>query len=157
MKRYLTVLLLIFFLLTLTGCTVEADRVYTICRKTADSTYVFSGSGDFYTYIDGKVYPCLDPNLQPYPALTFKIEDGEYNITYILPGHYRGTLKSLEHYVNELVSGDFGKVEVIFADWQDLEILVTLDDLNVRILYNIRGDIRIYSSNNCAPPYLNVE
>lgn len=155
MRKYSIVLPFILLLLSLTGCTVEADRVYVVCRKTADTTYVFSGSKEFYTYDGEQLYPCIDPNLQPYPALQFNIEDGEYNLAFVLPGLYRGTLTSLEHYVYKVCNGDSSKITVISADWQELELLLTLDNIDMRILYNIHGDIRIYSSNNSAPLYLN--
>lgn len=139
----------------MTGCAVEADRIYTICCIDNGSQFVYDGSGNFYTVAaDGSLTPNINPKLIRKPALMFLPSEGEYELEYVLPGYYKGTLTSLEHYVYAVCS-DIASIEILYADPNSLELIVPVEDISLRILFNIRGDVRIYSSDGAIPLYLN--
>lgn len=147
--------ILIMLCLTLTGCAVEADRIYTVCLIDGDTQCVYDGSGKFYTVdADGSLTPNINPKLIRKPALMFLPSEGEYMFTNILPGYYKGTLTSLEHYVYAVCS-DLSIIETVYADPNSLELIVPTENSSLRILFNIRGDVRIYSSDGAIPLYLN--
>lgn len=153
MRKLLSILLCCSCFL-LSGCAVEADRIYTVCCIDNGIQYVYDGSGNFYTVgTDGSLTPNINPKLIRRPALTFMPKEGEYDLKYVLPGYYRGTLTSLEHYVYAVCS-DLTSIEVIYSDPNSLELIVPAEDISLRILFNIRGDVRIYSSDGTIPLYL---
>ncbi len=154
MKKLLCILCVLLSV-TLTGCTVTADRIYTVCRIDNGIRYVYDGSGNFYTVQDdGSLIPNINPNLIRRPALMFIPSAGEYEIKYILPGCYKATLTSLEHYVYEVCS-DVSAIETVYSDANKLELKVPVNTTSLRIIFNIRGDVRIYSSDGTIPLYLN--
>lgn len=151
-KLLLPVLLLIC--LTLSGCSIEADRIYTVCRIADGVQYVYDGSGNFYTVTESNsLQTNIDPSLISKPALMLMPKEGDYAFEYILPGLYKGTLTSVNHYVYAICT-DLESIQIIYSDANKLEVIVPADDISIRILFNIRGDVRIYSSDNTIPLYL---
>lgn len=140
----------------LSGCTVEADRVYVVCRIEGETVSCYKSENDFYTVqSDGTLLPSLDPTLRAYPALNFEPKSVDYNLTPDIPGLYHGTLRELEGYVFTLLANEFTDFDVYYTDYRQLELFVYSDTDTYRILYNIVGEIRIYSENNHQILYLN--
>lgn len=151
--------LLVLLCLLLTGCTVEADRIYVVCRVSNGDITCYKNDTEFYDISpDGALTPTIDPTLRAYPALDLYIHDGEYNLYPILPNLYKGTKTDVERYLFELSSREgLNNVRWVYSDYQRFEVLYTTTVTTYRILFNIYGEVRIYSENNLPPPYLNGE
>lgn len=155
MRRFILLLLSTVVCLSLAGCAIEADRIYTVCRIDNGTRYVYDGSGNFYTVMpDETLQPNIDPSLINKPVLMVLPKEGEFVFESMLPGFYKGTLESINHYVYAACS-DLSQLQVVYADAKRLEIVFPSGEDNIRILYNIKGDVRIYSTNNNIPVYLN--
>ena len=155
MRKFTFSLLIVMCLLC--GCTVVADRIYTVCKIDGDTVYVYS-NGDLYTYVDGDLVPCYDPNIVKEPALQLITTDNAYNFAYVLPGLYKGTLEDVSAYVKYLEEKDDAKCMLIHSDCDNMELLITSDSYLGRIYFNIRGDVRMYfkdkSNLSIEPVYL---
>lgn len=152
------VLLLITSLaLLLTGCTYDADRIYTVCKIDNDVTYVYSDSG-VYSVSNNELVPCYDINIAKKPALKLFATDKDYSFEYVLPGLYKGTLEDVSSYVQYLTSKDSASYSIISADPNNLEIVVTSSKYSARVIYNTTGDVRVYfidnSKNFIEPLYI---
>lgn len=157
--KQLLFLSLTTLLLFLSGCTHEANRIYTICEYGHDGVYCYDINENFYqVYDDGSLIQVSSVGLKAYPALSLTPTAGNYEFENVMPGLYRGTLTSVNHYVSTLCN-DSGYYDVVFADPNNLELYVYTETYNVRIIYNIRGEVRLYaidkSDNFIEPPYLN--
>lgn len=154
------IILITLLLMSLTGCTIEAERIYVVCKQDSATTYVYDTNNNFYELINGDLVPHSGVALKAYPALTIEPYDCEYNIVPVLPGLYRGTLESLSGYLFKLLK-DNGEFEIVSRDWNNIEIIVKTDEVNTRLIFNISGDIRIYAEDNfhnsIEPLYLNKE
>lgn len=158
MKRCACALMLLSILCLLTGCTRTADRIYTVCRVSEKGISTYKPNGTFYDYHeDGSLTPSMDPTLRALPALQFNPRQHSYKLTPVLPGLWEGTLQGLEGYVYELTQNGFTFDGCTYADWQKLEFYVYSDDDTYRIMYNIYGEVRIYSQNKAPILYLNEE
>lgn len=151
-KLTIAILLLVLF----SGCTVEANRIYTVCKVDSDYTYCYNINDEFFRVEpDGKLTHISSVGLKDVPALVLNPSVGDYNFDYVLPGLYKGTLESVNHYVNTLE----GVYRVSYRDWNNLEVYITTANADVRVYFNIRGNVRIYAvdKNGIAiePPMLN--
>lgn len=152
-RRY--ILTIVCLMLTLcTGCvTVEADRIYTICKTDGTDTYCYNDTGSFYFLSpDGLLVPTSGVGLRNLPALTITPREGEFEFIYQLPGLYDGTLHSVNCYVNKLLTELNGELEVTYRDWNNIELYVKSATVSTRIIYNIKGDVRIYAIDNSNNP-----
>ncbi len=153
--RKILLLVMLTICVFLSGCAIESDRIYTVCKIDNGTVYVYDGSGKFYTVLqDGTLQPNINPNLITKPALMLLPKEGDFEFEYVLPGLYKGTLTSVNHYVHKVCT-DLSAIDTVYADPNNLEIFVPAGDISIRILFNIRGDVRIYSSDNTIPVYLN--
>jgi small nuclear ribonucleoprotein (snRNP)-like protein len=148
-------------LLLLTGCTTEADRIYTICKYDNGEIYCYKNEDEFYKVLeDGSLLSISGVGVKALPALRVIPSDGEYLFNYQMPGLYKGTLESVDHYVYLLLENN-GSLDIKYADSNSVEMFIYTESCNIRIIYNIRGDIRIYavdnSNNYINPPYLSEE
>lgn len=135
--------------------TVEADRIYTVCLYDHGTRYVFDGSGDFYQVGENeRLIPSLNPTLQPIPMLQLIPVEYPINLTQELPGLYHGSLRSVQGLVYQLQQVG-ATYEVVYASPTQLEAYVTLPEYQVRVIYNISGEIRIYCSESSNAVYLN--
>lgn len=153
-----TILLFILLIFLLTGCTQEAHRVYTVCKTTEDSVYVYSDDG-LFTYTDGILSECYDINIDKKPALQLFETDKQYDLKYVLPGLYTGTLEDVSSYVDYLCVKDNATYRVVNSDSENIELFIEADSYKCRLLYNIHGEVRIYFKNksdlSMSPLYLN--
>lgn len=152
MRKYILLLVVVSCLLC--GCTVEANRVYTVCKASPTDVYCYDSDGNFYYVVNNKPLLVGSAGLQARPALKLSNRSGDFVFEPVLPGLYRGTLTSVSHYVSKLVSELNGEVEIVYADWNNLEIFVYSSEVNTRILFNIKGDVRIYAVDNFQNPIL---
>ncbi len=159
--KHKCIALLILLLLSsmlLTGCTVTADRIYSICKEDGDRVYCYKSTGEFFIFEDGILAPTSDVGLKNYPALNITPMCGAYNFEYVLPGLYKGTLWDVNRYVAKLLETDGSALEISYRDWNLIDAYVKTPDINVRVVYSISGDVRIYAvdsaSNPTEPPYL---
>ena len=152
MRKYILFLVIVSFLLT--GCTVEADRVYTVCKSSPTGVYCYDSSGNFYYVVDSKPLPVGSAGLQARPALQLSNRSGDFEFESVLPGLYHGTLTSVSHYVSKLVNELDGVIDIVYSDWNNLELYVYSSEVNTRILFNIKGDVRIYAVDNFRNPIL---
>lgn len=159
MRRIHLFLLLILCLMGLTGCTKEANRIYTVCKTDGKDTYCYDDKGEFYFYTDDTLVKTSGVGLQAYPALHVIPSEGDFNFTKELPGKYRGTLTSVNHYAYKLLQDVDSELKIVYQDWNNIEVIITCAKYSTRILYNIQGDIRIYavdnSNNPMTPAYIN--
>ena len=157
----------LFYILTcmcllLTGCTVTADRIYTVCKVDKDVIYCYKADGSFYTVSDKGVLESVPAvGLKAYPALSLTPSKGDYDFKYVLPGLYKGTLESVNNYVYKLCDGDNQCITISYADYSLLDVFVKTTKVSTRIIYSINGDVRIYAQDNSKnsedPLYLNKE
>lgn len=159
MFNKLSLFIVLILCLTLTGCTHDANRIYTICKVDDGVKYCYNSDG-FYVVSDNNLTPTSSIGLKKYPALCIVPEEGDYVFEYQLPGFYKGTLTSVNRYAHRLIELGF-TYEYSYADCNSLEVYFISNDLKVRLLYNIKGSVRIYcvdnSNNYITPPYLNEE
>lgn len=154
--RIRVALLLTIIVVVITGCTVEASRIYIVCRYDNGAVSCYKNANEFYDVdVNGNLLPTIDPTLRAYPILTFTPTQGDYNFEPDVPNLYHGCKVELEHYVYRLLENDFDAFEIIYSDYQRLEIKVYSQTTTYRILYNIYGEIRVYSENNSPILYIN--
>lgn len=138
-------LLLVGFLLT--GCTCEADRIYTVCKQSEEGTFVYNMSGEFYQYDEEskEMSPCSSIGLQSSPALQIAPKEGEFKLVEDLPCKFNSTLDNLNCYLGKLISDGYD-VNVSYADWNSLVLLATKEDASLKMYYATDDTLRIYSS-----------
>lgn len=154
----LSIFILCSFLLCSCGST--AKRIYTVCKVENGSTFCYNSDGDYYEITeDGKYLPSKGVGLNNKPALDLISSAGDYHFESVLPGLYSGTLESVYHYVDKIVTTDNATVDIPYRDWNNLEIFLYTDKYSVRVIYNIRGEVRLYavdkSNKFIQPPYIN--
>lgn len=158
MKKSVLTLVTLCFLVLLTGCTVEADRIYTVCKSTEDTVYVYNAEGEFFTYKNGEVLPCYEPSLQARPKLILEFDDStDFSFDKEMPSVYIGSKEDCLHYVTKLLRERNGKYRLLSVDWKSFEMLVTTSECDVRVLYSNDNRVRIYAqdeSGGIVPPYL---
>lgn len=153
----LKLLPLIILSLLLTGCTFNAERIYTVCKDDGENVYVFDTNDNFYLLKDDTLINYSGVGLKSYPALVVEPRECDYVFTYVLPGLYEGTLESVNGYLHKLVSMG-GTYIINYRDWNNIDIYVTNAEFSTRIIFNIQGQVRIYavdnSNNSIDPLYL---
>lgn len=155
-------LLLIVLMSLLCGCgVVTSDRVYFVCKIEDGITYCYKDEDSFYMQVDGNFVPTSGVRLKALPALHIIPKDVDYSFEYVLPGLYNGTLHSVNGYVHELVTNHGGVLEISYCDWNNIDAKVLCDDFNVRIVFNITGEVRMYAVNDDGYmediPYINIK
>lgn len=157
MRKFLIASLLMT-LFNLSYFTVDADRIYTVCKYDNGIIYCYNNDENFYRVSDDALIKVGTANLKAKPCLQFIPTKGDYKFEYILPGLYRGTLTSVYHYSSRLLNTDNSSYEVTYSDCNMLEVYIYSEEFDVRIIYNILGDVRVYavdnSDNPIEPPYL---
>lgn len=150
---------LICSLLLLTGCTKEANRIYTVCKVDAGQVYCYNDTS-FYTVSGNNLIEIGSVGLKRYPALQLTPTDGNFEFKYVVPGHYRGTLHSVNCYANKLLEDGY-TYDIVYTDCNNLEVYFDNSLNRIRLIYNIQGDVRIYcidnSDNPIVPIYLDEE
>lgn len=141
-------LVLSFFLMaSLHACTVESNRIYTICAIKEGNTYCYNDDGFFV--LNNETGSLLEVNgygLYKKPVIQLlPTHNKDFKFENSLPGLYVGTLESVSNYVYFLESEYNSTTEIIEADSNSIEILCTSTEMKTRIVYNIRGEVRIYS------------
>lgn len=154
-------LLWLLCLVLLCGCTVTSNRIYTVCKVDGDKSYCYNNAGEFFL-VSGESFTKISAvGLKELPALSLDLSDGSYTFKEKLPGLYGGTLASVNHYLYRLCDGDVSSVSVSYRDWNNIESFVVNEEFKARVIFNIRGDVRIYFVDNydnpIAPLYLNEE
>lgn len=158
MKKLIAFLLLIT--VALTGCTVESHRIYNVCKvdKNGD-VFCYDTNGNFYKVFNDNVLPISGVGLYAYPTLKILPTDGDYAFDYVLPGNYKGTLVSVNHYVYKLLQQPNAKLVMGDSDCYIVDFRVECEDNTTRIIYNKSGTVRIYCSDNSGnyldPLYIN--
>ena len=161
-KRSLLVMGIIATLLQLCGCTTTANRIYTTCKYDNGVTYCYDDKGNFYKVDEDtdELIKVSSVGLQPYPVLDIMYEPGDYEFTYQMPGLYKGTLESVNHYLYKLMK-DVGSCKIVYQDPNRVELFFNADNYSLRLIYDIDGNVRIYavdnSGNSIEPPYLSEE
>ena len=145
-RKHLLFFILIYLCTLLTGCTVTADRIYTICKISEDNVYCYKSDGSFYTVSkSGELESVPAVGLKAFPALCLKPTKGSYNFSSKMPGLYRGTLESVNRYVYKLSEGDASCITISYADYYLLDIFVKTSTTSTRIIYSINGDVRCHA------------
>lgn len=142
MKRKLLGFLLLCILLS--GCTTTSNRIYTVCKEDNGVLYCYNNSGEYYCVTDGSRVRTKGIGMKELPALVLNPKPGSYEFVQQLPGLYKGTLESVNHYVYTLTLGNSSSIDVVYRDWNSLEFYVKSETFNARIIFNIRGDVRMY-------------
>lgn len=160
MRKFTLLFTLVTTLLLLTGCTVESDRIYNVCKIDSDGTqYCYNDLQEFYVVYNDSVLPISGVGLHPYPTLKLQPSEGTYSFQYELPGKYSGTLKDVNHYVYDLLSDGAASVQVLYSDPYILDFKVIGEKFTTRIIYNKSGSVRIYCETNSGksrkPLYIN--
>lgn len=158
MKRRISILLVLcsFFL---SGCTVTADRIYTVCRVTDNHVYVYNASGEFFLYNDGKVIPCPNADLQPKPKLVLRLpEDTSFNLEKEMPSVYKGTKEDALAYISRVMQECSAEVTCTECDWKSFTALLRSDTFDMKVFYSTDNHVRIYmndeNGNAVSPLYL---
>ncbi len=151
MRKRITLLSLLIAIL-LSGCTVTSNRIYVVCKEDENVKYCYSNTGDFYRLENDKLIPTSSVGLKDLPALVLSPSEGVYKFSVQLPGLYKGTLTSVNHYSYKLCEGDTSRIRVSYRDWNNIEFYVECDTYSARIIFNIRGDVRMYFINEKKEP-----
>ena len=77
MKR-LNILVAVLLCFCITGCTYDADRIYTVCKYEDDVEYVYNANGEFYLHdkVEDTFTPAYPVGLQTKPAITILLKIG---------------------------------------------------------------------------------
>lgn len=156
--KHLLFLTLILLCFNLTSCTVDANRIYTICKRDNNKVYCYSNDGVFFEVLDdGSLIQTSGVGLNAYPELHLIPKEYGYTFVNVLPGLYSGTLKDVSGYVNKLLIEGY-TYEIVYSDCYNIELYAYSESCNIRILFNKQGEVRIYSVDNSDnyinPPYL---
>ena len=150
-------LLISFACFLLTGCTTESNRIYTVCKVNGDGVYCYNSEG-FYVVSGNSLIGTSSVGLKPYPVLHVTPTSGEFVFEKNLPGCYRGTLQSVNSYLYKLISNGY-TYNVVYSDPNSIEVYAECSEYKLRLLFNIKGTVRIYcldnSGNSIVPPYIN--
>lgn len=160
--RKLLSLALVCTSLSVSGCTVTANRVYSVCKISDGVTYCYNDEDKFFLLReDGVFAPTSSVGLRALPALHVIPSGGSFQFEEQLPGLYTGTLASVNHYVERLQTDLGSTFEMTYCDWNNIEGHVESAELSVRIVYNITGQVRIYAidanGDGIVPPYISKE
>lgn len=143
LKRVTSIILITSLL---QGCgIVTSDRIYSVCKVDGDKIYCYNTENSFFLKTKNNFVPTSSVRLKALPALHVIPKDLEYEFTSVIPGLYTGTLYDVDGYVYSLQRDYDGVLEVSYADWNNLDIKVHCTDFDVRVLYNITGEVRIYA------------
>lgn len=142
MKKKFIVLCSLCILLS--GCTVTSNRIYTVCKEENNTRYCYSNNNEFFIEDADGIRKITSVGLKSLPALVLNPADGDYKFDKQLPGLYKGTLASVNHYIYKLCEGDLQNIEVTYRDWNNIESYITSKDFKARIIFNICGDVRMY-------------
>lgn len=158
MKKIYPIFLLITVLLS--GCTVESNRIYNVCKVSSDGTvFCYNDAGEFFKVYNDTVLPISGVGLYPYPTLKVIPTEGPFDFTYVLPGNYTGSLRDVNHYVFKLLKEDNAAIVMLETDCHIIDFKVISDLHTTRIIYNKSGTVRIYcvdnSGNPLEPLYIN--
>lgn len=159
-SRFLLAMASISLIFLLYGCgTVEASRIYTVCKVTESSTFVYDANGNFYTYADGKVTPVYSSELKALPMLVLRFDDvTEYTLVPEIPTVYLGTKEDALHYATRVLTECSGVYRLPHIDWKSFEMLISTDTCDMRILYTSDDKVRIYAvdkdGESILPPFL---
>lgn len=146
---------LAFMSLLLTGCTVTADRIYTVCRVCDGKTYVYNGQGEFFVYTGESVVPCYTGDLQPKPALTLVLpEPSSYTIVEQFPTVYKASYDDIMRYISTCLVSDNALYTVVSVDWKSFEMLIKSDLYVLRLIYTDDNTLRLYMQDGTSPPHL---
>lgn len=158
MKR-LNILVAVLLCFCITGCTYDADRIYTVCKYEDDVEYVYNANGEFYLHdkVEDTFTPAYPVGLQAKPAIFLNINEGDYNLVEDWPNKFTASKSDLEHYLYELVMHNY-TTNVLYADWKSIVIEAYNEEHTLRIYYTTDKSLRIYASdydtNPEALPYI---
>ena len=158
MKR-LNILVVVLLCFCITGCTYDADRIYTVCKYEGDVEYVYNANGEFYLHdkVEDTLTPAYSVGLQAKPAVFLNINEGDYNLVEDWPNKFTASKSDLEHYLYELTMHNY-TTNVLYADWKSIVIEAYNEEHTLRIYYTTDKSLRIYASdydtNPEALPYI---
>ena len=153
-------LLLCLFCVTLSGCTHDANRVFTVCKETSDSVYAYNTSGDFVKKdkTTGVIEPYKSNSLINKPALLLNSAMGEFELAYVLPNQYSCDFINFNRYLNHCVSSDNAVIEINNIDYKSVDVTIVSADYKVRCYYSNNDIVRLYAVDSddtpIHPPYI---
>ena len=155
--------LLMFVCISLTGCVVEADRIYTVCKDTPTERWVYNANGEFYKFDKtSSEFSKVEPvTLDAKPMLLLDLKPGDYCIVEEVPNKYKCTLEDFNNYINTLVEKDSVDYEVVCSDYKSMELSIKCSNYSMKCFYTNNDYLRLYcidsDSNPTDPPYINEE
>lgn len=162
MKNKLIILCLLICCI-LTGCTVDGDRINTVCKDTPTCTYVYNANGDFYfkDKTTGDFNSAVPGGLVNKPILLLTPSEGSYTLTEDLPNKYACTFDDFNNYLNYLIVNDNISYTIECVDYKSVELTVCCNTYSMKCFYTNNGFLRLYcvdsAGNPITPPYINEE
>lgn len=145
----------------LSGCTYDADRIYTVCKETSDSIYAYNTIGDFVVKDKntGSISVVKDSSLIAQPKLLLNLREGNYSFVELLPNSYHCDFDSFNFYVNKCIVDGASTLEINLIDYKSVDLLLTCEEYTVRCYYTNNDIVRLYAINSdgnpITPPYIN--
>lgn len=157
MKKIILLLTLLATLLT--GCAVESNRIYTVCKRIGDITYCYDDEVNFYRRNNtGEFYSVPAVGLVAKPAMIVHVSDGDYSFVESLPNCYTGTLQSVEHYIFYLIEKDNVQFTTDEVSYSNVNFHLSCAEYSLKIFYTSDGVVRVYAVNSGGlpidPPYI---
>lgn len=151
--------LLALLTLCLTGCTVESDRIYTVCKVENNMVYCYNDSGEFFLVNGGKVIPCPGVGLQAKPKLALYLpESTEFNLTKKIPSVYEASLNDTLCYISKVMQETGAVINCPVVDWKSFTAYVKGDTFDMKVIYSNDETVRVYmndaNGNAVVPLYL---
>lgn len=154
MKR--CAILSVMICLLLSGCTQVSDRIYTICAFDEDNIYCYNASGEFYRYVDGRVYKTLPDMLENKPALLISDVEVDYTLTEDIPNCYPMNRKQFCSLVNDLA--EEGSYVITSANSYKIDVTVTTPAYSVKLYYDDNMELcRAYGVDSANNPVTVVD
>lgn len=140
--------------LFLSGCVKTADRIYTVCRIDRDGTvYAYNAENSFVKSYEGHWIETQPYGLVASPALKPDVRPGDYTFTYKLPHCYECSYRDVMHYLSKLERNCvIDTISVLESSSSLLDLNVTGQDVDGRIIYTEPGVMRVYFQDKFSKP-----
>ncbi len=139
--------------------TVSAERIYTVCYRTPDITYVYDVDSNVYEVTEsGKLIELGDVSIERAPALQYVPADGVVHAANLGYNRYQMSMLSVCVWISNMIEDGY-TLECTLSTPARMEGYLYGGDVSYRYIYMRDGTARIYPSEadtmGTSIPYIN--